>query len=53
MNEAIAQHNSGSKADVFQAGEFLRLKSRLEKELLDLLATEFDIQIPVAAAKAA
>jgi len=48
-NQAILQHSGLSRADAFQAEQYSRLKSRYEKELLDLLATELDMRIPVAA----
>ncbi len=48
-NQAISQHKGPSRADAFQMEQYSRLKSRYEKELLELLATELDIRIPVAA----
>jgi len=48
-NQAIFQHSGLSRADAFQAEQYSRLKSRYEKELLELLATELDMRIPVAA----
>ena len=48
-NQAISQHSGPSRVDAFQAEQYSRLKSRYEKELIDLLIAELDIQIPVAA----
>ena len=48
-NEAILEYSRTEPVDTLQVEQYSRLKSRLEKELLDLLATELDIRIPVAA----
>ena len=53
MKDAIAWHKAQERPSLLSIRNYTELKSRLEKELLDLLATELDIQIPVVAAKAA
>ena len=45
-NEAISQYAGTDPLHVFQAQQYRRLKSRYEKELLDLLVVELDIQLP-------
>lgn len=48
-NEAIVEYSRPDPMDALQVEQYRRLKSRFEKELLDLLVTELDIRIPVAA----
>jgi len=48
-NQMLAHLKTSSFAFEAENEQYRRLKSRYEKELLELLATELDIQIPVAA----
>ncbi len=49
MKDAIDWHKAQDRPNRLSIQNYTELKSRLEKELLELLATELDIRIPVAA----
>ena len=49
MKDSIDWHKAQDRPDRLSIQNYTELKSRLEKELLELLATELDMRIPVAA----
>ncbi len=49
MKDAIDWHKAQDRPNRLSIQNYTELKSRLEKELLDLLVTELNIHIPMAA----
>ena len=48
-DDAIAKHEERGKSGLSAVEQYSEMKSRYEKELLEILTTEMGIRIPVAA----